>query len=86
MARLTAAQRKRLPDSDFADPKHRKYPIEDRSRAENADSRVANKSPATRAMVHKAVHRRYKDLPRPPKKKHKKTAGRHSAHDLRAAA
>lgn len=40
MARLTAAQRKALPASDFAGP-NRSYPINDKSHAANAKARVS---------------------------------------------
>jgi len=40
MARLTTAERKALPDSDFAGP-HRSYPVEDAAHAANAKSRVS---------------------------------------------
>jgi len=41
MAKLTSAERKQLPSSDFAEPKERKYPMEDRAHAQNALSRVS---------------------------------------------
>ena len=39
MAKLTAAQRKKLPDSKFAGP-NRSYPIEDKDHAINAEARA----------------------------------------------
>ncbi len=41
MARLTAAERNKLPSSAFAEPKERKYPMEDKSHARNALARVS---------------------------------------------
>jgi hypothetical protein len=38
--RLTAAERKALPDSAFADPKNRRFPMEDKEHAANALARA----------------------------------------------
>lgn len=56
MARLTAAQRKALPKSDFAVPSKApgpgSYPIPDRAHAANAKARAAaNASPAVQKQV-----------------------------------
>lgn len=60
MARLSASQRRNLPRGDFAMPKQRKYPINDRSHARNALARVSQHgSPAQKARVRAAVRRRY---------------------------
>ena len=40
MAKLNAAERKRLPASDFAGP-DRSYPVQDRSHAANAKARAS---------------------------------------------
>ena len=40
MAKLTSKARNALPSSDFALPKERKYPVENRSHAANAKSRA----------------------------------------------
>ena len=40
MAKLTTAERNKLPDSDFAGP-NRSYPIMDKSHARNAKARVS---------------------------------------------
>lgn len=40
MAKLTAAQRKKLPKSKFALPKEEKYPVNDKSHAKNAKARA----------------------------------------------
>lgn len=41
MARLTTKERNALPSSDFADPKNRKYPMEDKGHAMAAQGRAA---------------------------------------------
>ncbi len=59
MAKLTTAERNALPSSDFAEPKERKYPIEDASHRRNALSRVSQHgSPSEKARVRAAVHKR----------------------------
>ena len=58
MAKLTAATRNKIPSKSFAGP-DRSYPIEDASHARNALSRVSGKSPALKAKVTAAVHRKY---------------------------
>lgn len=60
MARLSAAQRRRLPDSAFAIPEDRAYPIEDRGHAQAALGEVkAHGSPWERRRVRRAVKARY---------------------------
>jgi hypothetical protein len=60
MARLSASQRRNLPRGDFALPRQRKYPINDRSHARNALARVSQYgSPRQKARVRAAVRRRY---------------------------
>ena len=57
--RLTASDRNALPASDFALP-GRRYPIENSSHGKNALARVAQHgSPAEKARVRAAVHRKY---------------------------
>lgn len=57
--RLTTKERNRIPKGEFAGP-DRSYPIPDKSHARNALSRVsANGSPAVKARVRNAVHRRF---------------------------
>lgn len=56
MARLTAAQRKRLPKSSFGVPSKApgpgSYPMPDKAHARNAKARAAhNASPAQRARI-----------------------------------
>jgi hypothetical protein len=63
MAKLSDKDRKKLKDSDFAEPEERKYPIEDETHARNALSRVAqNGSDAEQKEVRKHVEERYPDL------------------------
>lgn len=40
MAKLDAADRKRIPSSEFGEPGKRKYPMPDRSHAANAKARA----------------------------------------------
>jgi hypothetical protein len=40
MAKLNAAERKRIPSSKFGEPGSRKYPMPDKSHAANAKSRA----------------------------------------------
>jgi len=59
MAKLTTKERKALPASDFAGGKGH-YPIPDASHARNALARVSQfGSPALKAKVRAAVHRKY---------------------------
>lgn len=59
MAKLTSSDRKSLPSSVFALP-GRRYPIQDRSHAANALSRVSgNGTPEEKAKVRGAVARKY---------------------------
>lgn len=41
MAKLTTKKRKKLPANEFALPKKRKYPIENKAHAKNAKARAA---------------------------------------------
>ena len=62
MAKLTAAARKKIPTKSFAGPE-RSYPIQDRSHAANALSRVSQHgSPALKARVRAKVHAKYPDM------------------------
>jgi hypothetical protein len=57
--KLTAKARKKIKTSSFALP-GRRYPIEDRSHAQNAKARVSQfGTPAEKAKVNAAVKRRY---------------------------
>ena len=59
MAKLTVADRNRLPSSAFAFPKTRKFPIHDRAHARDALARASHEGPATLAVVRAAVRRRF---------------------------
>jgi hypothetical protein len=62
VAKLTAKARKAIPAKDFALGKGR-YPIEDKSHARNALSRVStNGTPAEKATVRAKVHAKYPDI------------------------
>lgn len=62
MAKLTAATRNALPNSDFAGP-DRSYPIENPSHARNALSRAAqNASPQQQKAIQAKVKRRYPNI------------------------
>ena len=41
MAKLTTKERNKLPGKDFAEPKERKFPIEDKAHARNAKARAS---------------------------------------------
>lgn len=58
MAKLTTKKRKALPTTDFAGPA-RSFPIPDKNHARNALSRVANKPPAVKAKVRRAVKQKF---------------------------
>ena len=63
MAKLSAADRKKLTDSDFAEPDRRKYPIEDETHARDALARVSqNGSEAEQRQVRKKVEERYPEI------------------------
>lgn len=65
MAKLTSEERKDLKSSTFADPGERKYPIPDRSHAQNALARVSQfGSPEERAKVRRKVHEKYPNMGR----------------------
>lgn len=62
MAKLTTKARKAIPSKEFAGP-DRSYPIEDKSHARNALSRVSQHgSSELKAKVRAAVHRKYPDI------------------------
>ncbi|MDH2444474.1 hypothetical protein QDR37_11015 [Amnibacterium sp. CER49] len=63
MAELSDKDRKKLKDSDFAEPDQRKYPIEDETHARNALGRVAQHgSEEEQREVRRRVEERYPDL------------------------
>jgi hypothetical protein len=59
MARLTTAARAKLPASAFAEPKSRKYPIEDKAHARDALARVGEFSPSQRSKILAKVHKKF---------------------------
>jgi hypothetical protein len=62
MTKLTTDDRNRLPDSEFALPGGR-YPIPDRSHAQNALARVSqNGTPEEKAVVRAKVRARFRDM------------------------
>lgn len=62
MAKLTAKTRAAIPTSEFAGP-DRSYPVEDRTHAVNALSRVSQFGTADlKAKVREKVYRKYPDL------------------------
>lgn len=63
MAELTSKRRGQLKDSSFAIPSERKYPIHDKSHAQNALARVAQHgSPQEKRQVRRAVYNKYPSL------------------------
>ncbi|HEY8318620.1 MAG TPA: DUF6582 domain-containing protein [Amnibacterium sp.] len=63
MGKLSAADRKKLKDSDFAEPGKRKYPIEDETHARDALARVSqNGSEAEQKQVRENVEKRYPEM------------------------
>ena len=70
MAVLKAKQRKALPDSDFAIPSERKFPLNDRKHAANAKARVSQfGTEAEKATVAAAVAKKYPDMGKGKKSK-----------------
>jgi len=62
MAKLTTRARKALPGSSFALP-GRRYPIEDRSHAQNALARVSQHgTPSEKSTVRAKVHAKYPSM------------------------
>lgn len=69
MAKLNAKKRNALSKKSFAEPGKRKYPIEDKSHARNALSRVAQHgSAAEKKTVRAAVKRKYPGIGKKSKK------------------
>lgn len=64
MAKLSASDRRALPQSDYALPgKH--YPIEDENHARAALSMEHNATPAQQAEISAKVHSKYPDIGKP---------------------
>jgi hypothetical protein len=60
MGKLSAAQRRKLPVSDFAEPGKRKYPVNDKGHAKAALSRVEhNGTPAEKKAVVAKVRKKF---------------------------
>lgn len=80
MAKLPAKKRKRLPDSSFAVPSKRKYPVDTKARARNALARVAQHgTPAEKKRVKAKVRKRYPSIAvdgKPPTKRRKSSSKR----------
>lgn len=65
MAKLTTKSRNAIPTDKFALP-GRRYPIEDRSHAQNALARVSQHgSPSEKAEVRAKVHEEYPSMSKP---------------------
>lgn len=61
--KLTYQARKKLSSRSFAEPRERKYPIEDKAHARNALARVsAHGTPAEKARVRAAVHKKFPSI------------------------
>jgi hypothetical protein len=62
VAKLTAAERAKLPSRSFALPEKREYPIHDIEHAQLALRLMTHESEATQARIRAAVHRRYPQI------------------------
>lgn len=63
LAKLTYKEKKELPDSEFAVPEERKYPIENAAHARNALARVSQfGTPKEKKQVCEAVAKRYPSI------------------------
>lgn len=63
MAKLTYEKRKKMAASKFAEPKKRKYPIEDKSHARNALARVSEYGDKSeKKKVRSAVEKKYPSI------------------------
>ena len=68
MTKLSSAGRKSLPAKSFAEPKERKYPIENTAHAKNALARVSQfGTPAEKTKVRNAVNAKYPAIGRKDK-------------------
>lgn len=56
MAKLTSKERNKLPSSEFALPKERKYPVNDKSHAANAKARATQME--KRGIISKGTERK----------------------------
>lgn len=55
MAKLTAAKRKEIPAKEFANPKEKRFPLEDKAHIANAESRERFASPAEKKRIDAAA-------------------------------
>jgi hypothetical protein len=63
MGKLDAKERSAIPSKEFAVPGERKFPIENRSHAQNALARASQSGvPEIKAKVSAAVRRKYPDM------------------------
>lgn len=63
MAKLSYESRKKLLSKQFAEPKERKYPIEDKAHARNALARVSQfGSSSEKATIRKKVHEKFPNI------------------------
>ena len=60
--KLTTNKRNRMRSSSFALPEKRAYPINDKSHARNALSRLQNATAAEQKTIKKAIDKRYPGL------------------------
>ena len=60
--KLTTNKRNRMRSSSIALPEKRAYPINDKSHARNALSRLHNATPAEQKTIKKAIDKRYPGL------------------------
>jgi len=61
MAKLTAAQRDKLPDSSFAGP-NRSFPVNDAAHARNAMARAAQFHPELESKIKAKVRRKFPNI------------------------
>ncbi len=70
MAKLTYKQRQKLRKQQFAFPKERRYPINDKAHARNALSRVSRfGTPHEKRVVRSKVYQKYPSLKPPWRRK-----------------
>jgi hypothetical protein len=80
MAKLTTKQRKNIPDKEFALPKERKYPVNDKAHAANAKARgqqqydKGNISKSTLEKIDKAANKKLHGSKKEPSKKEKSSS------------
>lgn len=75
MAKLTKAERDKLPSKDFALPKTRQFPIEDRGHAEAALREMGHESKKNQAAIRKAVAKKFPGVGGSRKARKKPPAG-----------